>query len=76
VPELSDNHARVGLAVMVLVTFGAFVFATVFGHSSADSTVIGMGLGYLAANASAVVSFYFGSSSGSKQKDDVIAKQA
>ena len=74
IPE-NDDHARMILAAVVLVTFAAFVFATVFGRSNADNTVIGMGLGYLAANAQQVVGFYFGSSSGSKSKEAQMVKK-
>ena len=47
--------------------------AVVFGHSVADSTITGAIIGYLSAKAEQVVSYYFGSSAGSKDKDETIS---
>jgi len=86
----ADNKSvfRLGIAiivgffiVMAAVLYGGYLIITggiavadpgVFG---AVMTIVGTVIGYLAGNAQQVVSFCFGSSRGSKQKTDVLAKQ-
>lgn len=76
------------LGLMVLLTFAAGVGSIMWlmykilveGMKTDPSTVavvftmIGTVIGYLAANAQQVISYYFGSSAGSKEKSDAMAK--
>lgn len=62
--------------VLALVIIGAFVgtvAGVLFGTLTVDSVLAGTLIGYLSAKAEQVIAFYFGSSVGSKKKDDALA---
>lgn len=62
--------------VLALVIIGAFVgtvAGVLFGTLTVDSVLAGTLIGYLSAKAEQVIAFYFGSSAGSKKKDDALA---
>jgi len=64
------------LAGFVVAGFFASVYAVLGGFVVADTVnagMIGTLVGYVSAKADQVVSYYFGSSSGSKSKDGLIA---
>lgn len=60
------------LALTIVGAFIAMVGGTLLGYSHIDSAMAGTLIGYLSAKAEQVVSFYFGSSAGSQQKDQLI----
>lgn len=62
------------LAFTIITAFLCAVFLILSGFSKAESVIAGTLIGYLSAKAEQVVAYYFGSSSGSKSKDAVIAK--
>ena len=62
------------LAVIIVGAFIAVVFATLGGYAVIDSVLAGTLIGYLSAKAEQVVNFYFGSSSGSKEKTELLSK--
>jgi len=57
------------LAVLIVASFISVVIGTLMGYSKIDSALAGSLVGYLSAKAEQVVSFYFGSSNGSQNKD-------
>lgn len=76
------------LGVVILATFAGMVFASLWGAYAlltgkipvANAAIVGMVsgfigtvIGYTAANATQVVSFYFGSSKGSEQKSEAMS---
>jgi hypothetical protein len=64
-------------AVLAWVVVGAFVgmaFGVLFGSLKAESVLAGTVIGYLSAKAEQVLSYYFGSSRGSDDKNNLIAK--
>jgi hypothetical protein len=69
----NDDRTRLILAIVILVTFGAYVWKLTYGPTTGDQTLIGAGLGYMAAIAQAVVQYFFGSSSGSALKTNLLA---
>ena len=73
-PTVTDDRARFFLAGVILITFGIYLFEIIFGGTHADATLVGAGLGYLAANATAVVNYFYGSSSGSRAKDSLLTQ--
>lgn len=66
------------LAVLIVSAFLATTAAVLFGWGGAaiNTVLAGTLIGYLSAKCEQVVSFYFGSSHGSQNKDAVIAQQA
>jgi len=62
------------LAIIIVSAFIGVVIATLGGFAVVDSVLAGTLIGYLSAKAEQVVNFYFGSSAGSKEKTDIIAK--
>ena len=62
------------LAILIVSAFIGVVIATLGGFAVVDSVLAGTLIGYLSAKAEQVVNFYFGSSAGSKEKTDIIAK--
>lgn len=62
------------LAYGIVGSFCALVFSVLFGQVTAESTIAGAVIGYLSAKAEQVVSYYFGSSAGSKQKTEVMSR--
>lgn len=79
-----DREAKVGglanpvLATFVMAGFFGVSAAVIFGNAGADpatSTIVGAIIGYASAKADQVVSYYFGSSAGSKRKTEAMASQ-
>ena len=70
-----DNTPR-NLAYLVLGFAGACIAATLMGFTKVDSALAGTLIGYLVAEARSALAYYFGSSQGSKSKDDAIAEIA
>ena len=62
------------LAIIIVSAFIGVVIATLGGFAVVDSVLAGTLIGYLSAKAEQVVNFYFGSSAGSKEKTDLLAK--
>jgi hypothetical protein len=58
-----------GIAILVLCSFIGVTIATLLGYTKIDSVLAGTLVGYLSAKAEQVISFYFGSSSSSRNKD-------
>lgn len=67
-----DNTPR-NLAYLVLGFAGVCIAATLAGWTKVDSALAGTLIGYLVAEARSALAYYFGSSKGSKEKDDTIA---
>ena len=61
-----------GLALLIVVTFLLTAGMTLFGLTKVDSVLAGTLMGYLSAKCEQVVSFYFGSSDGSRRKDELL----
>jgi hypothetical protein len=55
-----------------VVGFFVLVFVVVSGEVKIDSAILGALIGYVSAKADQVLSFYFGSSKGSKEKTDAL----
>lgn len=70
-----DNTPR-NLAYLVLAFAGLCIAATLAGWTKVDSALAGTLIGYLVAEARSALAYYFGSSKGSKDKDDAIAEIA
>lgn len=70
--ETKDNMPKV-LAVMILTSFIAMVFAVLFGWSTVEGALAGTLIGYISAKAEQVVTYYFGSSAGSSKKNAMMA---
>jgi hypothetical protein len=62
------------LAVIIVISFITVVVGTLLGYSKIESAMAGTLVGYLSAKAEQVISFYFGSSSGSQAKDQMLWK--
>ena len=65
------------LASIVILGFFAAAYMVLSGGSGTDpasATLVGAIIGYISAKADQVVAYYFGSSSGSKQKTDAMVK--
>jgi len=62
------------LAILIVSAFIGVVIATLGGFAVVDSVLAGTLIGYISAKAEQVVNFYFGSSAGSKEKTDLLAK--
>jgi len=61
------------------IVVGAFIAATglvILGYAKVESALAGTLIGYLSAKAEQVIAYYFGSSSGSKAKDETISAVA
>ena len=69
----TKDYVVPGLGALVVGAFVAVVGGVLFGHVSVDGALAGTLIGYLSAKAEQVLAFYFGSSKGSKAKDDAIA---
>lgn len=67
----SDPATRV-LGFTVIGSFVAMVGATLLGYAAVDSALAGTLVGYLSAKAEQVLSYYFGSSAGSKLKTELL----
>lgn len=61
------------LAFIIVGSFVGVVAGVLFGQMRIDTVLAGTLIGYLSAKAEQVLAFYFGSSKGSKNKDDALA---
>lgn len=61
-----------GMAIFILCSFVAITVATLFGYTKVDSVLAGTLIGYISAKAEQVISFYFGSSNSSQNKDSML----
>lgn len=61
------------LAYLVIGFTGACIVATLAGFTKVDTALAGTLIGYLVAEARSALAYYFGSSSGSKDKDDALS---
>jgi hypothetical protein len=60
------------LAILIIVAFIVVTIGTLMGYSHIESAMAGTLIGYLSAKAEQVVAFYFGSSAGSQQKNEML----
>lgn len=65
-----------GLAIFIVVSFVSVTVSTLFGYTKIDSVLAGTLIGYLSAKAEQVISFYFGSSNSSQNKDILLFNSA
>lgn len=63
------------LAWLIVISFSVAVALVLRGWSRVESAFAGGLVGYLAANANQVVSYYFGSSAGSDRKTELLASK-
>lgn len=71
---VKDNTNKV-LAYSVVGSFITIVGATLAGWTQVDSVLAGTLIGYLSAKAEQVIAYYFGSSSGSKEKTELLSRK-
>lgn len=64
------------LAYLLIGAFISVIVGVLAGWGKADSVLAGTLIGYLSAKAEQVVAYYFGSSSGSDKKTEIMAKAA
>lgn len=75
-----DMHAKTGgittpvLAWLIIGAFIGMVYGVLFGGATVDGVLAGTLIGYLSAKAEQVLSYYFGSSRGSDDKNALVAK--
>ena len=69
----TQSYTLPSLAWIIVVGFLTTVGFTLAGYAKVDSALAGTLIGYLSAKCEQVISFYFGSSHGSEQKDVIIA---
>jgi hypothetical protein len=62
------------LAYMIVTAFVGVIVGVLAGWGKVDTVLAGTLVGYLSAKAEQVVAYYFGSSVGSKDKTDLLAK--
>lgn len=72
--SLKDKFVPV-LATVVVASFIVAVLAILRGWGKVEAAFAGTLIGYLAANANQVVSYYFGSSAGSAAKNELLASR-
>lgn len=70
---VKDNVNR-NLAFIIVVSFIVMVGGTLAGYAKVDSALMGTLVGYLSAKAEQVLSYYFGSSRGSMEKTQLLAR--
>lgn len=70
-----DSWTMRTLAALVIGAFIAVVWAVLFGGSAVDGALAGTLIGYLSAKADQILSYYFGSSFGSAQKNAIFNKK-
>jgi hypothetical protein len=70
---VKDSTPR-NLAYLIVAAFIGMCFAVLYDTARVDSVLAGTIIGYLSAKAEQVASYYFGSSAGSQQKTDLLAK--
>ena len=66
-----DNIIKI-LAIAIVTAFITTIFLVILGVGKVESALAGTLIGFLSAKAEQIVAYYFGSSSGSKAKDDII----
>lgn len=71
---VKDNTNRV-LAFVIVGSFVAVIGGSLMGYAKVDSALAGTLVGYLSAKAEQVVAYYFGSTSGSKEKTLLLAEK-
>jgi len=64
------------LAWIIVIGFLTMAYGILFGSVAADSVIAGTIIGYVSAKCEQVLSYYFGSSRGSDEKNGVISKIA
>lgn len=62
------------LSYGVLIAGGAMMWSVLFGYAKVDSVLAGTLIGYAVSEMKAVLQFWFGSSQGSKDKDELLAQ--
>ena len=70
-----DKTVR-NLAYLIVIGGGAMIGATLAGITKADSVLAGTLIGYAVSEMKQVLTYYFGSSAGSKAKDDTLSEIA
>lgn len=71
--KATASHTVPLLAYLIVGSFVAMVGCTLAGYSHVDGALAGTLVGYLSAKCEQVVSFYFGSSKGSEDKNVLLA---
>ena len=67
------DHTPTVLAILTMLAFFGYIGAVTFLPTpNADIGLVNVAIGWLGGTASTVVAYYFGSSSGSKQKNEFI----
>lgn len=69
--KLKDYIAPV-LAIVTVTFFLIYVMSITFIPHSADIGLVNIAVGWLGSSATSVISYYFGSSSGSEKKNEII----
>ena len=64
------------LAYLVICSFIGVIVGVLSGWGKADTVLAGTLIGYLSAKAEQIIAYYFGSSSGSDRKTDIMARVA
>lgn len=77
VQTISSKYGPIAVSVIVAATFGLVLYLLLTkSAANADSDLMKILMGGLSAKFSDIVSFWTGSSSGSKAKDDIISSQS
>lgn len=71
--EVRDNTPRV-LAFFVIAGFLGMAFSVLFGQVRADTVLVGTVIGYMSAKAEQVIAYYFGSTSDSRRKTEIMGQ--
>ena len=66
------DHTPTVLAILTMLAFFGYIGAVTLPTPNADIGLLNVALGWLGGTASTVIAYYFGSSSGSKQKNEFI----
>lgn len=64
------------LAFCVIAGFLAMAFSVLFGQVRADTVLVGTVIGYMSAKAEQVIAYYFGSTSDSRRKTEIMGQAA
>jgi hypothetical protein len=64
------------LAYIIVIAFIVMVVATLFGEAKVESALAGTLVGYLSAKCEQVLAYFFGSTSNSARKTEIITEQA
>lgn len=67
------DHTPRNLAYLILVGTGIAIAATLLGYTKVDSALAGTLIGYLVSECKSTLTYYFGSSQGSRDKDATLA---